>query len=319
MYYSGTDLQDVRYNCWEDILGSFDPVEDLHPINQFTVDPTWCPPSGGIAQEAAEILYLSGKSQYDSASYTSAKSIFEMVISQYPVTKYASASMKDLFTIEKFVTNDYETLKQYFVTNTTIQADSLLSELSVFLANKCEIELENWQTAIYHYEDIILNPETTEDSIFAIIDLGHVYFLIANSNNGRSMVSGNLIEHKPESKVEFFKKRDFLLSLLPIKKSNSLANQSILNGSTLITNINIFPNPTSDITNISFTSESDIDLRIDIYDQSGKKLHETHCEFCKAGRNSVKLYLTDLNSGIYFLSIKNGKHSISNQKLFIMK
>ncbi len=31
------------------------------------------------------------------------KSTFEMVVNQYPETKYASAAMKDLFTIEKLI------------------------------------------------------------------------------------------------------------------------------------------------------------------------------------------------------------------------
>lgn len=131
VYYSGTGIKDIRYNCWGND-NSFDPIEDLYPIGGYLVDPKWCPGSGGIDQEAAETLYLSAKAQYDTANYSGSKSTFEMVISQYPETKYANASMKDLFTVEKFVTNDYGALQQYYNTNTVIQADTVLTDLSVF-------------------------------------------------------------------------------------------------------------------------------------------------------------------------------------------
>jgi len=41
-----------------------------------------------------------------------------------------------------------------------------------------------------------------------------------DNSGGRAPVAGHLLVHKPNSKEEFSEKRDFLLSLLPLKKED---------------------------------------------------------------------------------------------------
>jgi hypothetical protein len=303
---------DVRYNCWGN---NFNPIEDLYPYEDYIYNPIWCPGGGSISQEAAETLYLSGKAQYDIANYTSAKSTFEMVVSQYPETKYASASLKDLFTVEKFATNDYAALQQYYKTNSVIQTDTVLTKLSVFLANKCDVEIENWQPAINHYEDIINYPETPDDSIFAIIDLGHLYFLMEN-NGGRSLAIGNLIEHVPNSKKEFAKKRDYLLSLLPFKKDkegNYDFNPS--EGNVLIQN---YPNPLNGNTTIHYQLKEQGEGYISVFNNVGESIRKI--SFSKAaGLHNIKLDMSNQPVGIYYYSmVINGKQ-IDTKKMVVVK
>ncbi len=298
VYHSNTGgfvLKDVRYNCWGN---NFNPQADLHPTG-YIVDPIWCPGGGNSTQGAAESLYMSGKTQYDSADYTSAKSTFEMVVDQYPETEYASASMKDLYTIEEFVTNDYVALQQYYNTNTAIQNDSILSELSIFLANKCDLKLENWEPVIDHFENIINNPQTTDDSIFAIIDLGHTYFLMSNSGNGRSVVQGNLAEYIPKSKTQFFQKRDYLLSLLPINKNKEYSYKSN-EGNKLLNNV---PNPFNGQTTIYYQLTESTNGKIRVISTSGEIIKEINF-YNEAGLHNINLDLSSLSPGVYYYTLQ---------------
>ncbi len=302
---------DVRYNCWG---CDFMPSLDLYPSEDYIYSPTWCPGGGSMILEAAETLYLSGKSLYDSSDYTSAKSTFEMVINQYPETKYASASMKDLFTVEKFVTNDYGALQQYYNTNTVIQADTVLMELSVFLANKCDVEMEYWESAIEHYEDIILAPESTQDSIFAIIDLGHVYFLMDNSSSKSMKTTGNLLEHKPKSRDEYYDKRNYLLSLLPFTKEKEDNNVSFSEDNILLQNV---PNPFANSTTISFRLTENSRGNIKVINNIGEVVRENN--FSKnAGLHNIELDMRNLPVGIYYYTLTvNGNHTDTKKMVVV--
>ncbi len=311
IYYSGpSSLNDVRYNCWG---SNFDPLDDLYPSG-YIVNPTWCPGASKSASGPAETLYLAGKSQYDSADYVTAKGTFELVISQYPESEYASASMKDLFTIEKYVDNDYISLQTYFNTNTIIQSDSILQVLSVFLANKCDVELENWTPAISHYEDIINNPLTPDDSIFAIIDLGHVYFLIENSNNRGASIVGSMPEYKPKSKTEFIEKREHLLSLLPFEKKQLDINDIDYNENILLQNI---PNPFSNTTTISFNLTNQCQGSINVINNIGEIVRTI--SFTKgSGMHNIILDVSDQPVGIYYYSLViNGKRTDTKKMVLI--
>lgn len=183
---SGTPLHDVRNNCWG---SNFLPADDFYGGIYYYL-PIWCPPAYktvSIDLDSAKVLYMHAKAEFDSANYTTAKTKFMEVISNYSITKYASAAMKDMFALEQFENDNYQWLKLFYDTDSIIQNNTILKDLSNFLSNKCDIELQNWSLAINHYEEIIQNPPSYEDSIFAVIDLGQLYLLMEN-NNSREVV-----------------------------------------------------------------------------------------------------------------------------------
>jgi len=85
--------------------------------------------------------------------------------------------MRALIRLEQYAGNNYEQLKTYYLTNDTIINDSALALLGEWLSNRCDVELGNWPDAISWYENVILNPATLEDSVFAIVDRRLFYFL----------------------------------------------------------------------------------------------------------------------------------------------
>lgn len=294
----GFPLMDVKYNCWGN---NFDPAEDLFPSG-YMVNPTWCPGGGGEkSSEVALQTFLDGEEHFKNEEYADAKTTFESVVELYSSTQYAGAAMKKLFALEKFSDNDYSALIQYYETNDSIQADTVLTKLAVFLANKCEIKLENWQTAIDHFEDIIDNPESTEDSVFAIIDLGNTYLLMGDST-GREVARGRMLQYIPESREAFAARRDYLLSLLPVtkdrKKPGNLFETS--KAGVLVQNA---PNPFSSTTTVVYKLTEQSAVVLKVFDHVGREVKRINEKSQNAGLNKIELNMNGLPSGIYFYSL----------------
>lgn len=176
--------------------------------------------------------------------------------------------------------------------------------------------MEDWQPAITHYEDIINNPPSPDDSIFAIIDLGHTYFLMANSG-GRSMATGNLLEHNPNSEEEFIEKRDYLLSLLPIIKvdnNNNNIESEQLDGDKLLQNI---PNPFSEKTTIFFQLKEQGEGTIKVINTEGKVVRKI--SFNKpTGLHNVEFDMSELPIGVYFYTLMiNGKRTDTKKMVVV--
>jgi len=294
----GFPLMDVRYNCWG---SNFDQSEDLNPTG-YMVYPVWCPPSGGNkSSDIALQTYLDGLENFENEEFSEAREIFEEVIELYPNTQYAAAAMKELLAVEKVDGNNFTQLQQYYNTNDSIQVNTDLAKLAGYLSNQCELALENWQTAIDYFEDIIENPDSPQDSIFAIIDLGHTYFLMENSGQ-KSSAQGSLLQHKPESTTTFSAKRDTLLALLPFKTKQLETETDFEKPRPGKLSQNI-PNPFSGKTTVYYNLNQDADVSLKFFDHLGKTVKQLNFASQNEGENKVEINLSGMPAGIYFYSL----------------
>ncbi len=296
----GSVVFNAEYNCFGDY---FDEQEDLYPYQYLDAHPTFCPAGGEHkSAEAAFDDFQQGTEYFENEEFDDAKEMFESIVENYPQTVYAGASMKYLFDLEKYLNSDFSSLQTYYETDETIQGDSILSKLAIFLSNKCEIEMENWQTAIDHFEQIILEPNCPQDSIFAIIDLGYTYFLMDNSAS-RSTAMGRMPEHRPGSLSEFNRKRDYLLNLLPFKKTTETGSLdgAIVTGSDILKQNS--PNPFRGTTTIGFELDRQSHVVFEVYDGKGMLVRSVDLSTQEAGLNHVELDMQDWPEGIYFYSI----------------
>jgi hypothetical protein len=195
-------------------------------------------------------------------------------------------------------------LKNYYETNTTIQSNDKLSDLADFLANRCNIKLANWPDAISWFENVIQNPESTEDSIFAIIDLSYTYWLMQNGGLKSSNYVGTMSQYKFTDYATFEENRDYLLSLLPgddLNLSESMKQKvNALNGGELLQNV---PNPFNGTTRIFYKLTNDATVKVTIFDYTGKQI-KTYTEGEKSsGVHSVVFDAKGLTPGMYFYTI----------------
>ena len=302
---------DVRNNCWGN---NFDPENDLDPYESYLWEPVWECMSGSGSGEGSEAegMYLAARDKIEAEDFAGAKADFQEIVVQYPTTKYAQASLKELYSIEAFVTNDYPELKTYYSSEPNITNNPELAKLADFLINFCEIKLQNWPTAIAWFEDVIQNPESLEDSIFAIIDLGYTYFLMENGGF-KSAYVGNMAQYKPVSRKQFEEDRDYLLSLLPGDELSKSMKESLgqLKSGELLQNI---PNPFKGSTQIYYKLEEAAAVNIRVYNYSGQLVKSYNEGVKTGGVHYVEFDANGMSHGIYFYSIKvNGKTSDSKK------
>ncbi len=311
------DTFDIRYNCWDT---NFDSITDLSPsFPFFKIKPNACPGKKSTSTQSAEPLYRIGLDQFVDEQYLKAHNTFQQVVDQFPGSSFSLAAMKSMFDVEQFVDNDYNTLQDYYLTNTSIVSDSSMKILGIFLANRCNLSTGQWQAAINHYENIIDNPPTPDDSIFAIIDLGYTYLLMQNTS-GKYVAMGKMTEHIPNSDREFEAKSTNLLTLLPFKKSNNLEDNDETIGASVKENrlLQSKPNPTSGITEVSFSLSCQNYVGISILNNMGSKLKTTGLAG-KKGVNSIKLNMSDLPSGIYYYTLEIDDRIVDVQKMIVVR
>ncbi|OQX79496.1 MAG: hypothetical protein B6D64_04815 [Bacteroidetes bacterium 4484_276] len=305
---------DVRNNYWGN---NFDPGVDLYPFESYLYQPIWqLNGSGGI--DGAEAMYNDAHDKIETQDFAGAKTDLQQIVLDYPTSKFAQAALRELYSLEEDAGDDYIALKEYYDTEPTIQSNPGLSKLADYLINFCEIKLENYPTAISWFENIIQNPESLEDSIFAIIDLGYTYFLIENGGL-KSAYKGNLVEHIPESKKQFEEKRDYLLTLL-YKESqinDNIANRlKSLKEGELLQNV---PNPFIGSTQIYYKLNTESNVQLNVYNYTGQLISTINEGVKIKGIHHIDFDANGLTNGIYLYSISiNGKISDS-KKMTLMK
>jgi len=93
-------------------------------------------------------------------------------------------------------------------------------------------------------------------------------------------------------------------------------SSSRIDGAKSITNLDVYPNPSRDIFNISFTSEDVQDLKVRIMNVIGEELINDRLEQF-IGEYTKQINLSDYAKGIYFLEIKTND-GVINKKLMLL-
>ncbi len=269
--------------------------------------------SGGSAQA----MYNDAQDKVAIEDYAGAQTVLQQIVTDFPTSNFAQTALRELYSLEEYATDDYTGLKTYYNTEAVIQNNPDLAKLAEYLTNFCEIKLENYPTAISWFENVIQNPETIDDSIFAIIDLGYTYYLMENGGL-KSAYTGNMIEHIPVSKKLFEEKRDYLLTLLyKGSQTNENLEQELksLKENELLQNI---PNPFSGITDIYYKLDKEATVGIHVYDYSGRQIQTINGQGTK-GLNKVQFDSSGLPAGVYFYNLEINGNLSDSKKMTILK
>ena len=96
-----------------------------------------------------------------------------------------------------------------------------------------------------------------------------------------------------------------------------LKNGSILNTKWMKNNgfsFYVYPNPFSDILNISFTNPENQEIKISVYDAYGRKVGLIENKTFKSGYHNIEWNSNNLPNGIYFIRIETNNY-VKNQKI----
>lgn len=287
---------DVTMNYWG---SNFDSLTNLKSTSgfDFIVSPIWVIHNGYTPEEPPVRMLNNANTLFETGLYTDAKELYQQIVNYYPSTNYALTAMKEMLRLEYFATNDYNTLKQYYLNDSSIITDSSMCVLGSRLANKCDEILGNYEYSIAWYNKIINNPSSYQDSIFAIIDLENLYLNIDTNKN-----IGNYEcvhpEYDTQSLSTHEKHRDYLLSLLPSTKDGTSSYDNHSSDMDIkFADLTIYPNPFKDVINISVPENSD-ELNISIYTITGVLIE-------RIDTNNTVINLDYLPAGIYFINFIN--------------
>jgi hypothetical protein len=91
------------------------------------------------------------------------------------------------------------------------------------------------------------------------------------------------------------------------------------NKPTFGTNMVLYPNPTSNQVNLWFNAKGDADYNVNVYDINGRIVMQEKEGKLMEGEHTIQLNTSQLNSGVYFISINGTNNFNATSKLIISK
>jgi Secretion system C-terminal sorting domain len=171
-------------------------------------------------------------------------------------------------------------------------------ELISFTAkyNGTQVEL-NWLTESEINNDYFTIEKSKDGSIFEVVEI------VKGAGNSNAVLSYDGKDINPYTGVSYYRlkqtdydgKYEYSKMVSVYVKSN-------------IADLNVFPNPVKGSGYLSFKADRDGDYNVTIYDVTGRKVISKNY-MITAGENSLSLGTETLNSGMYFLTVGDGKES----------
>ncbi|HCX60539.1 MAG TPA: hypothetical protein DG355_07740, partial [Candidatus Cloacimonas sp.] len=208
--FFGTPRQiNISNNNWS---SDFVPSRDLSPEPAYTYLPIWEPgiPLQLLEDEAFQLLE-EAMAAADIMDYIVAEQKLKQIIEEYPETLVCIEASKQLLILVEKYNQNYDALALYYTTYPTLRDDPTLAKIADYLANFCKMKSGDYPEAIQFFEDLILNPPSLPDSVFAVIDAGYAYLLMAQISDKSSFV-GELKWLKPASVSAYLSNRNALIN-----------------------------------------------------------------------------------------------------------
>ncbi|MDP1623857.1 MAG: C25 family cysteine peptidase [Bacteroidales bacterium] len=293
-------LRNIKCNCLP-----INPI--LFPENGYIWQPAWCPPANCTQDDPGREDFDLAVANMDSGNYSTAEAQFKAVILEYPENKYARESAKKLLLITILTNNDLAGLKNYYDTTENLHLDSVTSRLTERLMARCDVERKAYQDAIVWYEDAIMNPYSTNDSIYSIIDLEDTYMLAeADSNLKTAFTYFNeqLVQYKPKSRQEYIENKERLIRFL-FKESEDKDTTSILpaNAPAMFILYQNTPNPFTSETEVSFYVPEKCNIVLFVTNMLGQRILSLPFTGLESGRYSKRINLKGIPNGAYVISL----------------
>ncbi|MEN6384987.1 MAG: T9SS type A sorting domain-containing protein, partial [Phycisphaerales bacterium] len=285
----------------------------------YYLDPVWEP---GIPREVTqnndEIVFNSAIDAALDDNPSLAVYLFKHLISDFPASKFTSASAKHLFALE----DDKQALKDYYQTEPNLHYNGEIDKIIDYLTTHCNFKLGNYQEAIDWFEDVISNPDSEIDSLMAVIDLGYVYMLMEGDD--KASVICRYPQLKPKTMSEYETNRESILAnLFGTAQNQAGYTNSVYNQQAVMPVLRSnFPNPFNPSTTISFLLPKDATCSLDVYNIRGQKVRSLINEPRFAGNHSVVWNGLDdsgkpVSSGLYFYRLTTPNSSQTNKMLLL--
>jgi len=285
----------------------------------YYLSPVWDPGIPRIVDpDNDEIVFQTAIDAALDENASLAITLFKQLISEYPESKFCSASAKHLFALE----DDKQALKDYYQTEPNLHYNGEIDKIIDYLTTHCNIKLGNYQEAIAWFEDVISNPHSEIDSLMAVIDLGYVYMLMEGDD--KASVICRYPQLKPKTMSDYETNRESILVNLfgTVENQAGYTDSEYTEQAIMPVLRSNFPNPFNPTTTISFLLPKDATCTLDVYNIRGQKVKNLINETRFAGNHSVVWNGLDDNgkpvsSGLYFYRLTTPNSSQTNKMLLL--
>lgn len=138
---------------------------------------------GGGEEGTAQMMLASGIESLNNEDYLTAERTFQEVVTTYPSTQAAGEGVTYLYIAENWSGQNFDDLRT-FMNGIDIPADSPLEQSWREVNPKTHMSESDYLTAINVLEEIILNPDSEEEQIYALIDEAYCYMKLSEAGEG---------------------------------------------------------------------------------------------------------------------------------------
>ncbi len=315
---------DITYNYWADEdpgLGErFYP--DIFDYFPYDTEPNTGGGTSGADWTDNQLLYQQGLTYEEEGNFDPAIQTYKTLIATFPDSMEALGSVPRLFVCTQQIGGNFQVLQEYYDSLTVEYAETPLSKVADQYSILTHLPVEEYSTAIEKYEEILSNPQSLDDSVYAVINIGQVY-LAADSNGqgglGRSQTLGTKSEYRPINRADYDDKVNSALAILMGQGKSTKVSQ-IPESYALHQN---YPNPFNPITTIRYDLPEDSHVFIKIYDILGREVRTLINSEQTAGYKSVQWDGKDVfgntsGSGLYIYRISASDFN-SSKKMLILR
>lgn len=285
-----------------------------HDISRF------CPPEAFIIDngipEEERILLSSAMEDMNNKNYDAAEVTLKQIITDYPESNEAVVAVKCLYFIENFTDRNFAEFRAYL---DEIQAEygTPLGKMKEDIKTKTYMNEEEFITAIDRLEEVINNPPTPDDSIYAMIDEGYCYLKLAEDSTRAMPVNCSV---RPATFTEFQENvRDLESRLSFFNEPETEPYAQDIEDALLIAN---YPNPFNPETTVRFSIPFATKVELSIYDIRGQKVCTLVDNEMEKGMHSVIWNGRDnagkqVSSGIYLYKLTTGNRTAVKKMLLL--
>ncbi|MCD4819295.1 MAG: T9SS type A sorting domain-containing protein [Candidatus Cloacimonetes bacterium] len=258
-------------------------------------------------------MFKSASEDMKNENYIVAHSIFEQIITDYPESIEAAASLQKIYFIVIYTDQNFDNFLQYIDSISSFEG-STLHRVKDDVITKTYMQKKEYDTAISRLETIIADPVDDVELVGALKDEAYCYVKLIEDGS-RALPS--ICTIKPQNFREFQK-------IVCELESRLYENEEPSNNDIGVSKISFsnYPNPFNPTTTINFSIPEDSEVKLLIFNVKGQKVSTLVDNHFKKGSHSIEWNGTDnrnksVASGIYFYQISIGKETAMKKMLLL--
>jgi hypothetical protein len=314
-----------QYNWWgtpnpDD--GFFDPEADFDYSNPLSSAPypAWNidPPEWLAFAQAVDLE--------NAGSYSSAIDAYMDIVEDYTETSVAMESIKRIFYLTNLTNGSFANLQAYYQDIVDTCTFVPIARAADELITRCLVEAAEFQDALDRCEEVIANPPSVADSVFAVIEAGYVYLAAAAGGGGLDVLEpvGIYPQMQPASLEDYRHRCEQAMKLILSTEDEQLTYKKEL--AAIPTGFSLskpYPNPFNASTRISYSLLEARDVNLAVYDVLGRKVVTLLDDRQEAGEHDVVWYGQSstgipVSSGIYFIRMST-ETGVQSAKMLLLK